>query len=137
MNIIKHGEQASDNLMTEEFECGQCGCKFTADYDEYYVENGSSFTTSSSLTYTYLTTIIDKYVCSCPECHKIVVKTKQRLNENPTITLTKTDSITLSGTDSKENIPNYCKNCSNHPSNGGSGNCNCTLGSMGQVTCQS
>jgi len=127
MNIIKHGEQASDNLMTEEFECGQCGCKFTADYDEYYVEKGSSFTTSSSLTYMYLTTIEDTYVCSCPECHKIVVKTKQRINANPT--------ITLSGTDSKENVPDNCKNCSNHPSNGGSGNCNCTLGSMGQVTC--
>lgn len=25
------------------------------------------------------------------------------------------------------NIPNCCKNCSNHPSNGGSGVCNCTL----------
>lgn len=26
------------------------------------------------------------------------------------------------------NIPPACRNCSNHPSNGGSGNCNCTLG---------
>jgi hypothetical protein len=25
-------------------------------------------------------------------------------------------------------IPDACKNCSNHPSNGGSGICNCTLG---------
>ena len=24
--------------------------------------------------------------------------------------------------------PSPCRNCSNHPSNGGSGNCNCTLG---------
>ena len=24
-------------------------------------------------------------------------------------------------------IPDVCKNCSNHPSNGGSGNCNCAL----------
>ena len=126
MNIIKHGEQASDNLMTEEFECGQCGCKFTADYDEYYVEKGTSFTTSSSLNYVYFHTVTDKYACSCPECHKIVLKTKQRTISNPT--------ITLSGTDTKENIPDNCKNCSNHPSNGGSGNCNCTLGSMGQVT---
>lgn len=127
MNIIKHGEEVKDTMIQEEFECSQCGCKFTADYDEYYVEKGSSFTTSSSLTYVYLATITDTYVCSCPECHKIVVKTKQRINENPT--------ITLSGTDSKENIPDNCKNCSNHPSNGGSGNCNCTLGSMGQITC--
>ena len=26
------------------------------------------------------------------------------------------------------NIPEACRNCSNHPSNGGSGICNCTLG---------
>lgn len=25
-------------------------------------------------------------------------------------------------------IPPACRNCSNHPSNGGSGNCNCILG---------
>lgn len=25
-------------------------------------------------------------------------------------------------------IPEACRNCSNHPSNGGSGNCNCILG---------
>lgn len=27
-------------------------------------------------------------------------------------------------------IPEACKNCSNHPSNGGSGNCNCILGGL-------
>ena len=27
-----------------------------------------------------------------------------------------------------DNIPAACKNCSNHPSNGGSGICHCTLG---------
>lgn len=26
------------------------------------------------------------------------------------------------------NIPPACQNCPNHPSNGGSGNCTCTLG---------
>ena len=26
------------------------------------------------------------------------------------------------------NIPSACQNCPNHPSNGGSGNCTCTLG---------
>lgn len=26
------------------------------------------------------------------------------------------------------NIPPACQNCPNHPSNGGSGNCSCTLG---------
>lgn len=31
-------------------------------------------------------------------------------------------------------IPEPCKACPNHPSNGGSGNCNCILGTP-QVTC--
>lgn len=127
MNIIKHGEQSSEKMQTEEFKCGQCGCEFTADYDEYYIERGYNYMTSAALTYTYNAIITDSYVCSCPECHKIVVKTKQR-----------TDSITtftMSGTDTADGISDYCKNCSNLPSNGGSGNCNCMLGSMGQVTC--
>lgn len=29
-----------------------------------------------------------------------------------------------------DSIPKACKNCSNHPSNGGSGNCNCILGGI-------
>ena len=31
-------------------------------------------------------------------------------------------------------IPEACKSCSNHPSNGGSGICNCTLGNV-EVKC--
>lgn len=31
---------------------------------------------------------------------------------------------------SPENIPSACRGCSNHPSNGGTGICFCTLGSM-------
>ncbi len=31
-------------------------------------------------------------------------------------------------------IPEACKSCSNHPSNGGSGICNCTLG-MTKINC--
>ena len=29
-----------------------------------------------------------------------------------------------------DNIPEACKNCPNHPSNGGSGICHCTLGTQ-------
>ena len=32
------------------------------------------------------------------------------------------------------NIPPACRNCPNHPTNGGSGICHCILGTM-QVTC--
>ena len=35
---------------------------------------------------------------------------------------------------SSSDIPEACRYCSNHPSNGGSGICNCTLG-MQTVTC--
>ena len=34
----------------------------------------------------------------------------------------------------KDLVPPSCRNCSNHPSNGGSGICNCTLGQM-QISC--
>ena len=88
MNITKHGAESKEELMTEEFECKRCGCKFTADDDEFYVEKGTCFTTSVSLTYMYSAKVTDIYVCSCPECHKIVTKTKERINENPCITLT-------------------------------------------------
>lgn len=27
-------------------------------------------------------------------------------------------------------IPSACRSCPNHPSNGGNGNCNCTLGGL-------
>lgn len=33
-----------------------------------------------------------------------------------------------------QHIPDPCKSCSNHPTNGGSGICNCTLGQV-PVTC--
>ena len=66
MNIIKHGNSAKDVLNTEEFRCEQCGCEFSADYDEYYVEKGSCFTTSSSMSYVYSAVVTDIYICCCP-----------------------------------------------------------------------
>lgn len=33
------------------------------------------------------------------------------------------------------NIPEACRYCSNHPSNGGNGTCNCILGMTTRVTC--
>lgn len=32
-------------------------------------------------------------------------------------------------------IPEACRGCANHPSNGGSGICTCTLGNTFQITC--
>ena len=50
----------------------------------------------------------------------------------PHITNKLPDSITAPSWTS--DIPPSCKNCPNHPSNGGSGICNCTLGDY-KVTC--
>lgn len=86
MNISKHGNSTKEELNTENFKCKQCGCEFSANYDEYYVEKGSCLTSSSSLTYVYTAKVTDTYVCSCPECHKIVTMGKQRIIENPCIT---------------------------------------------------
>lgn len=32
-------------------------------------------------------------------------------------------------------IPDVCKRCSNHPTNGGTGICNCTLPDLNKITC--
>lgn len=133
MKITKHGVHAGKGPETEEFECGKCGCRFTADSDEYYVDKDSHVSMPATLTYVFTASVIDTYVCSCPECQKIVVKTKERPVENQTSTLSGIDTDTKNN--STKSIPDPCKACPNHPSNGGSGNCNCILGSMGQVTC--
>ena len=63
MKITKHGStyKKEDNKK-EKFECGNCGCKFDCDDDEFYTDYGGG---------SYL-------VCSCPECHKICKKTRER-----------------------------------------------------------
>ena len=86
MKIIKHGVNDREELNTEEFKCKECGCEFTADYDEYYIHKGSQFSFPSTNTYVYSCKVMDHYVCSCPECHKIVIKEKERTVENPCIT---------------------------------------------------
>lgn len=95
MKIKKHGSTYINNQdKTEEFVCQNCGCKFTVKNDEYYIDYGgadNSWVVSSSITYTWSSTIKDYYVCSCPECHKIVKKVHERQNYNYCTT-------TLSGT---------------------------------------
>lgn len=83
MKIKKHGKhyQKEEQIKTEKFECKECGCEFTAKDDEYYVDYGTgnlTSSTTSSITYTWSTTVTDWYICSCPECHKIVKKPKLR-----------------------------------------------------------
>ena len=59
----------------------------------------------------------------------------QRLNEEVEKLkdeIARLHSIANLTADSNTNIPVTCRNCSNHPSNGGSGICHCILG-MTQV----
>lgn len=88
MKITKHGE-SKEKWGLEEFKCGNCGCEFTVDTDEYYVDQGSyGYTHLTSSTYLCQNYLTDTYVCSCPECHKIVTKSKSKSIEIPNITLT-------------------------------------------------
>ena len=57
----------------------------------------------------------------------------KRLNdeiEKLKIEIVRLNSIANLTSDPNANIPVNCRNCSNHPSNGGSGICHCILGSQ-------
>lgn len=66
---------------------------------------------------------------------KELKKQIKQLNDKIDTLLKKDYSIqVLELTNCFSNIPEPCRNCSNHPSNGGSGICNCTLG-LPKITC--
>ena len=124
MKIIEPNIEAGE----EEFIC-KCGCKFIAEKDEYYVERESEF---SGIT--YKTQVTDVYVCSCPQCHKIVTKEKTRKTNNFNISSTYIANGNTY-TNMYDLYPDVCEKCSNNPKNGGSGICNCILGLKDKVTC--
>lgn len=81
MKIKKHGKFVKEEKPnTEKFSCDNCGCEFTALEDEFYVDlAGAESWSCSSLTYTISSSTTKDYlVCSCPECHKIVKKIRER-----------------------------------------------------------
>lgn len=88
MKIKKHGSKYSgpvDQKKYEKFKCDKCGCEFSCESDEYYEDLGGadwiySGISASTSTY-YRTTVKDYLVCSCPECHKIVKKIRERRND--------------------------------------------------------
>lgn len=58
---------------------------------------------------------------TCKNCSRYQMYHRTNLDEyNPWWTYQVTTTIT--------DIPTACRNCPNHPSNGGNGNCNCSLG---------
>ena len=95
MKIKKHGKKYDKiTVKTEDFTCSSCGCEFSAKEDEYYTVTGLSAISVSAYTYTCNGTL----VCSCPECHKIVTKTKTQYNPCISVTGTNaasTDSVTI------------------------------------------
>lgn len=84
MKITKHGTvHDKKDSKKETFKCGNCGCEFSAKEDEYYVDLGaggdnSSFTNITITASMFHTVVKDYLVCSCPECHKIVKKIRER-----------------------------------------------------------
>lgn len=106
MKIKKHGKmfEKEPPIPVEKFVCDSCGCEFTCKDDEYYVDFGgadsSCFPFSISTTYTYRTITKDYLICSCPECHKIVKKIRERKSDSitvPSYAINLSDS-TISGT---------------------------------------
>lgn len=105
MRIKKHGKMFNkeEPIHTEKFKCDSCGCEFTCKDDEYYIHVGGadwyygSGNITLTTTYTIGSTIKDYLVCSCPECHKIVKKIRERQRDtlwystNPCTTTFKTD----------------------------------------------
>ena len=88
MNIMKHGVLHDADVKFEEFTCESCGCEFTADSEEYYIDKGSPFEEGITLnSWQYTAVVHDVFVCSCPECQKIVIKMKDRTVTNPCITV--------------------------------------------------
>lgn len=94
MKIKKHGKmfEKEPPIPVEKFVCNSCGCEFTCKNDEYYVDFGgansscSPFSISTTSTYyAYRTTIKDYLICSCPECHKIVKKIRERKSDGITV----------------------------------------------------
>ena len=77
MKIKKHGKKYNEEDNFEVFECEKCGCVFRADEDEYYVDSGKL---NDGISLTYTVCVNDTYICSCPECHKIVKKYKDKTN---------------------------------------------------------
>ena len=86
MKIIKHGkkfDKKTENKF-EDFKCESCGCEFSVKEDEYYIDyGGKDAEAEESLTSITISAYInDYYVCSCPECHKIVKKVSSRTRIN-------------------------------------------------------
>lgn len=131
MNIKKHGNIKKNECTTKDFRCNNCGCEFQANSNEYYeFRDNGGYSIGTISTYVYKVNMI-KYICSCPECHHIVMI--EEVDNNPTISGTSvtTDKRFLTETSSD------CHNCSINPLNGGTGICNCIMSEIGTVSCNS
>ena len=84
MKVKKHGNKIKETK-TESFECKSCGCEFEAKEDEFYIDKRGAepcYEKKDVCTISISTVEKDYFVCSCPECHKIVLKIHEREKEN-------------------------------------------------------
>lgn len=79
--------------------------------------------------------LLNKYDKYCHNCGKPLnwddIQEDEKLNFNKKDNINIEKIITINPFDS---TPEVCRNCPTHPSNGGSGICNCTLG-LPKITC--
>lgn len=77
------------------------------------------------------TLIASGFLADIPNYHRLTIDkaAEKKVDNNPILHII--ESVPL---DNYVSIPDPCKNCGNHPSNGGSGICNCTLGGP-TITC--
>ena len=99
MIVTKHGE-TSEIKDCERFKCNNCNCEFECNTDEYYIDYCGAETPKEIIAVPIDSNISvqDYYVCSCPECHKIVKKVHTRIIRSSYMSATPLcDSLTYCG----------------------------------------
>lgn len=121
-----------------QYKCNDCDHLFTLPReDTTAIDSNEAILTTPKPEWTP----IAKYGWVCPRCGKVNspfidhcdCKPEEKSNYypdwsyHPTITTPPSRNFNFTA--------DACKSCSNNPANGGTGFCNCTLGTMGKVTC--
>ena len=101
MKITKHGKTGE----TKKFVCGNCGCEFEAEKDEYWTDR-NNYLCSVPPQYT-------TYTC-CPECKKVVSSSRTTV-EGYKITLTGDEINTSLNVKGCDIVDRYAKGLNNKP----------------------
>ena len=78
MKITKHGKKHDEKYESKTFKCKECNCEFTAGKDEFYEHTTNSWDDAQLSGTICASYKIKHYICSCPECHKIIHMTETK-----------------------------------------------------------